>query len=469
MIHFVSTDYYGANAAEAPELTSLTLPRTGVNSTTAGSFRIANNSPDCVYLSLEAPESDPLEISFSANSIALLPGAVSNTITVYAEVPITGNGGNRIFEVLAIPEDDPYAIPAAVLPVSLEIVGPNVTYAEKYPERAGPITDQLGTVILSASEVLDAHIYDPIGLESVSNGVAEVLEVPSLSFGARFRLANDPCARLNKDDWEWGYAASDTRIEGAFQHESDAFTLEFKIGSTIEFSKTAKLYLPGHYENLLHFALFEDHTENEPEQYKRTVILLERDGILWWLATAVPQYKGPYLAYFECQLAAVSDASNSSLIWVNPFAITWDLRSRKPIRLYTCPTTFEIGNEYVTPDAPLCPACPDCPDCPPVIPTGSAPIPVSAVGNASAGTLALTFDQPLQEADLYLGNWTISFSGKNWSADSATITDNRIDFAVLEAGGMAFTNIISYAPAPTSLDLIGANGLLAYPFSFTWT
>ena len=232
--------------------------------------------------------------------------------------------------------------------VTLEIVGPNVTYAEKYPERAGPITDQLGGVILSASEVLDAHIYDPIGLESVSNGAAEVLEVPSLSFGATFRLANDPCARLNKDDWEWGYAASEARIEGAFQHESDAFTLEFRIGSAIEFSKTAKLYLPGHYENLLHFALFEDFSATEPEQYKRTVILIERDGILWWLATAVPQYKGPYLAYFDCQLAAVSDASNSSLIWVNPFAITWNLGSRKPYRLYTCPTTFEMRTPYTS-------------------------------------------------------------------------------------------------------------------------
>jgi len=333
-LFFVPNDDYSTSASAAQELTSLCFPDTYLGDKTQRSFRIANSALDesvtiiCTTYGLEG-KAFPW---FSAYEITIQPGGISNTITLTLTLGIDWGGGTVPFEINLVDSEDPYGTPLASIPATLPAVGANIDKGDDYFRRTGSVSEQLSGVIDRDAEVLRVGLYDPLDSSDALNPLVYSWEYDSVGFW----LNGDPCARLHKSNTAQGYDFSCYQVEGSFQQESESYTLEFRYQEPLTFTHTARLYLPVWHEINFLYAPFSYEGTTDPAQYKRTVALIVRDGILWWVTNQIRKFTAGKYVYSAFNCVALNDPSASSQSYCNPFAVTWDAVYHRPYRLYQC-------------------------------------------------------------------------------------------------------------------------------------
>jgi len=351
MLIFIPTTEYARDANQCEPVSDLDLGSIRIGTRAAFSFRIGNIGSNTVTWSLyvndefDPPTDYPDKWELPTGG-QLAAGETSDTLTVRVNLPIDAVEMGHVVDLIASDGTE-----ETTLQITYEAMGTNSWRRSNYPRRAGDASDTAANVIDNLGDILRILVFDPVPVEPVTGyGVKMKAE----TFGtARDNLAgyrplrvingSDPCDRLNPKDETYGYAQSVAIIQGQFSRESRETretvtatdtTLVYDVGATLAFRAEDEL--------IRHWALFTPSTESEPEQYKRSVFILQRLGELWAIENIRTVDKGDVLSHFEADLVALHSRHMGKPTFFNPFAVTYPWESDIPYAQFTCLLDFPV-------------------------------------------------------------------------------------------------------------------------------
>ncbi len=350
MIVFIPATDYHRNAHEAETMTDFDLGAIRIGTRAAFSFRIGNTGSAAVAWSLSVVDNSDPEYPAKwelPEGGMLAPGQTTDTLTVRMNLPIDAIEMGHIVDLLASDGTGNYP-----LELTYEAMGTNSWRRSNYPRRAGNATDSATTVIDSIGDILRVLCFHPIAWNP--DAVAgygqkmkfEVLGVQrdNLAGYRPVRIVNgsDPCDRLNPIDETFGYTQALAIIQGQFSREQreTCYSNLTATDTVMEYQVGASLAFIGQDELIRHWALFEEATETEPAQFKRSVFVLQRLGEWWSIENIRVIDKSDELSHFEADLVALHPRSMGKPTYWNPFAITYELESDVPYAAFTCKLEF---------------------------------------------------------------------------------------------------------------------------------
>lgn len=379
MVVFIPSNDYATSADDAATIDEIDFGYVKADHFESRSFMLGNRSTESVTLSLSISDSSPVtEWTLSHESLTLSAGAVSDSLTLSIALPL--DAPNASGSALLIVDDgtDTYS-----LDLLYEMVGSNLERRSQYPERAGDKTDQFGSVVETFGEPIIIWRFDPVPYDPEDTDIL-ARQSPNARYlndggDIIFLRQSNVCDRLNPDNARWGYVRSSQTVRAAFQRE------DFTINETYEQTNTrvtwtggAYLTVPAHYEESLtrEWALFAEARGADKEQYKRTVLLCQKQGQVFALQNVLAPSYGDELAKFTAELIPVHDTGMGSPDFFNPFALTYTYASDKPYAQYNCPLEVSFAEVVTdsgsaadysslpdeTPPEDTCPPCPECPE-----------------------------------------------------------------------------------------------------------
>lgn len=347
---FIPTNDYNRDATVAKTMTDFDLGSIRIGTRAAFSFRIGNTGSAAVTWSLTVNEQFDPEATGKwelPQGGSLAPGQTTDTLTVRVNVPITAVEMGVIVDLIASDGTDEYP-----LEISYEAMGTNSWRRSNYPRRAGQATNSATNVIDNLGDILRVLCFHPVAFDpDAVTGFGKQVKTEPLGT-ATDALAGyksmkvidgrDPCDRLNPKDETFGYAQSLAIIQGQFSGETrETRTINLTATDTVmEYQVGATLAFIAENELVRHWGLFEEATEIEPAQYKRSVFILQRLGELWSIENIRTMDKGDELSHFEADLVALHPRYIGAPSFWNPFAITYEYESEKPYSMFVCTLDF---------------------------------------------------------------------------------------------------------------------------------
>ena len=343
LIFIPVTDYSTDATAASAQTDDVYLGILQLNQALTHSFRIGNNSASAVTFTWEVSDefdadvADHLRLLLGgsyidlADPITLAPGQCTDTVGLFLERGV--DAGSRyylpVLSVVSTTGD------VTSLEMAYDTVGPHSYKRRQYPDSATNMTDAFSGVIHTFSEPLVLHRYDPIQYDPEDTSVW--VNHNSISGQHTFESSDDPCQRLKPDNDLWGYDHNESIFYASFQAEDYDVRLNFTQDNTeMQWTGTARLYIPAEYDMLPVWGLFALESGADQAQFKRTVWLTQRRGLIYYLANLTPQYRGAELAYHESDLIALHDSAMGSPDFFNPFALTYEFNSDKPYQQHPC-------------------------------------------------------------------------------------------------------------------------------------
>ena len=354
LIFIPATDYH-RDAHEAETMTDFDLGAIRIGTRAAFSFRLGNTGSAAVAWSLSVDDQFDPEATGKwelPEGGQLAPGQTTDTLTVRVNLPITAVEMGVVVDLLATD-----GVEETALEITYEAMGTNSWRRANYPRRAGNATDTASNVIDSLGDILRILVFTPCTYDpNAATGYGRKVKFECLG-ASRESLAgylpvrvingSDPCDRLNPQDETYGYRQSTVILQGQFSRETRE-TRYFNLtatDTTMTYDVSATLAFIGEDELIRHWALFEEATELEPAQYKRSVFILQRLGELWSIENIRTIDKGDELSHFEADLVALHPRYIGAPSFWNPFALTYQYESDKPYACFTCTIDFPI-EEY---------------------------------------------------------------------------------------------------------------------------
>lgn len=349
MLIFIPTTEYARDANEAETISDFDLGSIRIGTRAAFSFRIGNVGSNTVTWSLYVRDEfdpdypDKWELPTGGQ---LAPGETTDTLTVRVNLPIDAVEMGHVVDLIASD-----GATETTLQVVYEAMGTNSWRRSNYPRRAGDASDTASNVIDSLGDILRILVFDPVPyVQSGGYGVkmkAEALRTArdNLAGYRPMRIVNgaDPCDRLNPKDETFGYAQSVAIIQGQFSRESRETRQTMTATDTVlTYDVGASLAFRAEDELIRHWALFAPATETEPEQFKRSVFILQRLGELWAIENIRTVDKGDVLSHFEADLVALHSRMMGKPTFFNPFAVTYPCESDIPYAQFTCLLDFPV-------------------------------------------------------------------------------------------------------------------------------
>jgi len=349
MLIFIPTTDYNRDATEAETISDFDLGSIRIGTRAAFSFRIGNIGSNAVTWSLYVRDEfdpdypDKWELPTGGQ---LAAGETTDTLTALVNVPINATEIGTVVDLVATDGTE-----ETTLQVVYEAMGTNSWRRSNYPRRAGDASDTAANVIDSLGDILRILVFDPVPhVETGGYGVKMKAEALSdardnLAGYRSLRIVNgtDPCDRLNPKDETYGYAQSLAIIQGQFSRESrETRQTMTATDTTLVYDVGASLAFRAEDELIRHWASFTPATETEPEQFKRSVFILQRLGELWAIENIRVIDKGDVLSHFEADCIALHSRMMGKPTFYNPFAITYPFESDVPYAQFTCLLDFPV-------------------------------------------------------------------------------------------------------------------------------
>lgn len=323
---WVPATEYASLASEADTIGSLDFGYLRAGESASRSIRIGNTGASPVVVNLDTD--DPY-LDYPSEPIDLEAGRISDTLTVTVNAPLEAVSG-VVLNTLSATTGSGEIV---ALSVSYSLVGAFTERSPQYPERAGAFTDNVTGVLVTFSEPLVLHRYDPIPYDATDQRVFGIRDGETIKL---LTLA-DPCSRLNPLNQTWGYLHSTSTIQASFQSEDmstpDAPSPENTAG---RYGASATLFLPAHVNLERDWQLFSPARGADRDQFKRTVYVVVRQGKIWALQDVVSVYRGNEIGYYRCRLTPVQQRTPADPSGFNPWSITYDYWSDKPYAIYPC-------------------------------------------------------------------------------------------------------------------------------------
>jgi len=349
MLIFIPTTEYARDANQCEPVSDLDLGSIRIGTRAAFSFRIGNVGSNTVTWSLYVNDEfdpdypDKWELPTGGQ---LAPGETTDTLTALVNVPINATEIGTVVDLVATDGAE-----ETTLQVVYEAMGTNSWRRSNYPRRAGDASDTASNIIDNLGDILRVLCFDPVPhVETGGYGVKMKAETlgparDNLAGYRPLRVVNgsDPCDRLDPKNETFGYAQSVAIIQGQFSRESRETRQTMTATDTIlTYDVGASLAFRAEDELIRHWASFAPATESEPEQYKRSVFILQRLGELWAIENIRVIDKGDVLSHFEADLVALHSRAMGKPTFFNPFSVTYPFESDVPYAQFTCLLDFPV-------------------------------------------------------------------------------------------------------------------------------
>ncbi len=466
MLSFVPSDDLSSSPGEASAITSLDFGYVKAGETKSEVIRVSN--PGASVASIELIPESPLAVE--PRLIVLPPDTISDTVVLTVSMPLDAVSRSHTADLLLSSGEK--------LVIEWETVGANTERQAQYPARTGNPTHISTSVIESKGDTLRLYRFDPIPFDestaTLRPGRRFKIEKTGKFAGEFETIRSNVCdleSRLDGANPTCGYTMVPETIVAQFTSENIEITTTNLTSNKapLTYSISATLIIPAEFELLREWAPFQPESETDKAQYKRTVYVVKRQGVLHSIENIRTLDFGDNLSHYSADLVGIHCRDNGNPYYFNPWAITYEYESDKPYA--TFPLENALIEEFIA-DASGSGANSSNdlnPSAAPPAPVETAPIPVSATKSWDNLSITVTFDKPLQAGALDHTNWHWYSGAGRFSATSANSIGNTVVATTTNVPGAdPHPAGCDYSPPPA--DVIGDNGLAVdgftdFPFS----
>lgn len=339
MLIFIPADDYSSTADQAQAITSLEYEFIQGGDSAIKSFRIGNTNSETVTYTLSHRHVDSGTVGISIDSGSLAANDISDTISVTIDVPPDTISMGFVFDIIASSSTGA----ESTLEVTYIGVGPNAERRPQYPDRTSSFTDVVSGAIDRAAEWFDVFIYEPVAFVAPDPNDRRISIKTNRDGTQELFWIHNHCERLNPTNPEWGYTLTVDSLRASFQRESRDIVTHFDsyLSQPMSYNTSGLLIIAADQELIRQWALFAPARSNDAAQFKRTVFIIERQGLLYSVEDIVEKYRGQTLSHFEADVVEVHKRNMGSPDFFNPWTRTFRFEDDKPYTQYVCEFDLE--------------------------------------------------------------------------------------------------------------------------------